>query len=410
MAKCKKMQAVNLACNFPLFTAYSAPMSCAHLGSVTYFSNLRAAISWLRGRLFNRPDTEAEQSLVRITITAIALLYIVTSEQASAATVQVLSFSLAGAVLILAHIAAYPRVSVARRLIALASDHGTCFILLFLNPIGFAFFLFTPLWTSSGFALRYGPMYGHIATAGAVVGMLLVGLFTEYWHNNQTQLYSWVLVFGLVPPYISFLGQRIEKASIRFRVEAERLAEAANRDPLTGLANRRAFESALDALRLMNDEPPAVGGGGSQQQRMMSALIYLDLDGFKAVNDRAGHGAGDALLCSVARTLVSNVRHGDMVARLGGDEFAALLHGFTDRSAVEAVAEKLLAALRTSSSCTANTQHVSASIGIVLLPSNAVDIPRADELLRRADEAMYRAKHRGKDNYEFASEQTRVRA
>ncbi len=163
----------------------------------------------------------------------------------------------------------------------------------------------------------------------------------------------------------------------------ERLRHLADHDPLTGLLNRRRFEHEL--RRELSRAARERSGG---------AMLSLDLDTFKAVNDSAGHAAGDTVLVEVARTLEDTLRESDVIARLGGDEFAVLLPG-ADVDAAGVAAEHLLEALRR---CRVEidgvTFKVGASIGGVTFPDDATE---AGELLTGADLAMYLAKQQGRD-------------
>ncbi|MER7900811.1 diguanylate cyclase [Streptomyces sp. NPDC096046] len=163
----------------------------------------------------------------------------------------------------------------------------------------------------------------------------------------------------------------------------EQLEHLAFHDALTGLPNRSLFaDRVAHALRkrTTHTAPPTV--------------LFVDLDGFKAVNDAAGHAAGDALLVHAARRLQASVRAEDTVARLGGDEFAALLEGEagTHPSRAKDVAERILSALTQPYRIAGNEARVSASIGMTI----ALPGVTPDELLRQADEAMYEAKRAGK--------------
>jgi diguanylate cyclase (GGDEF)-like protein len=159
-----------------------------------------------------------------------------------------------------------------------------------------------------------------------------------------------------------------------------RIEDVAFRDPLTRLPNRRAFD-----LRLRRTQTAAERAGRG------FAVLFLDLDGFKAINDLHGHATGDRVLETVAARLQATMRDGDIVARLGGDEFAVLLH------AVDEEAPALTIAMRVRATVTAPLNvggrlEVGCSIGVAVFP---VDAPDADDLLRRADRAMYDAKQSG---------------
>jgi diguanylate cyclase (GGDEF)-like protein len=119
------------------------------------------------------------------------------------------------------------------------------------------------------------------------------------------------------------------------------------------------------------------------------AVLYLDLDGFKAVNDRGGHEAGDRLLCDVAQRLQDGLRQGDLVARVGGDEFVVLLPGCRDTEAARAIAESLRARLSPPYTLPDGAFQLDASVGIACFPLDGSD---PDTLMAQADRAMYAAK------------------
>ncbi|MCP5158943.1 MAG: EAL domain-containing protein [Gammaproteobacteria bacterium] len=172
------------------------------------------------------------------------------------------------------------------------------------------------------------------------------------------------------------------------RKQAEgQLAYLANYDALTALPNRYLFQDRLEHALRQADR------NGSQL-----ALLFLDLDRFKAINDTFGHGVGDQLLKAAAQRLVGIVRNSDTVARLGGDEFTLLLENSIDGEEVSDVACKVLAALNQPFHLVGRELFVSASIGIALYPGDAGD---TDTLLKHADTAMYRAKEQGRAAYRF---------
>jgi diguanylate cyclase (GGDEF)-like protein len=167
--------------------------------------------------------------------------------------------------------------------------------------------------------------------------------------------------------------------AVRLRVALRHERELAGTDPLTGIANRRRFDEAVSAVLR------AMAGG-----RVPVTAVYLDLDGFKQVNDRLGHVAGDALLTLVATTLQRCVRKGDAVARLGGDEFAILLVD-ADPERAGALLARLQASLREA----LRPWPVTASIGAVSFTKPPRD---SIELLRRTDAVLYEVKRAGKDD------------
>lgn len=159
----------------------------------------------------------------------------------------------------------------------------------------------------------------------------------------------------------------------------------ANFDALSGLANRSRFEDRL-ALELKR----------AARHCKPLALLYLDLDGFKAVNDTFGHRAGDELLREAGRRLSAAVRETDTVARLGGDEFAIILAELGDPEAVDRLAETLLAEIARPYQLGADTARISVSVGIAFQPR---DGNTAVGLMHAADQAMYAAKARGKNRF-----------
>jgi diguanylate cyclase (GGDEF)-like protein len=130
------------------------------------------------------------------------------------------------------------------------------------------------------------------------------------------------------------------------------------------------------------------------------AVLFLDLDGFKAVNDKYGHRAGDQVLRETGRRLQDCVRHSDQVARLGGDEFIVLLNSIKKHSDAEVIAQKIVEIIHAPFPLENGASvQLSTSIGIAIYPGDAVN---ADELISRADEAMYAVKHREKNGYAFS--------
>ncbi|GAA3052601.1 EAL domain-containing protein [Kitasatospora albolonga] len=200
---------------------------------------------------------------------------------------------------------------------------------------------------------------------------------------------EWLHVESTVNRYRDGLILNSRDVTERVMLQAQ-LQHNAFHDPLTDLPNRALFTERLGA---------ALTGG---QEGETVAVLFLDLDGFKAVNDSAGHQVGDELLVQAARRLQGAVRAGDTVARFGGDEFAALVSGRLGRVQVQELADRLRSALSEPYWIGGAELGVAASIGIAFAsPSrdgrdHGQDGARADELMRDADLAMYRAKSEGK--------------
>jgi diguanylate cyclase (GGDEF)-like protein/PAS domain S-box-containing protein len=172
------------------------------------------------------------------------------------------------------------------------------------------------------------------------------------------------------------------------RLMSERMAHLARHDHLTGLANPVLLNERLDHVVSL-----------ARRHHKQAAVLFLDLDGFKAVNDAHGHDFGDEVLKRVAHRLETCVRESDTVCRRGGDEFVILLTEIECRRDAARVAEKVLAAIAAPHVIDGQAVRVSSSIGISLYPDDGDD---ADTLLRRADVAMYQAKAGSQDGYCFA--------
>jgi diguanylate cyclase (GGDEF)-like protein len=163
------------------------------------------------------------------------------------------------------------------------------------------------------------------------------------------------------------------------------LSELANNDALTGLPNRRLLEDRMaQALKEAN------------RAHQMVAVLFLDLDFFKAVNDTHGHLMGDQLLKQTAKRLTALLRAEDTVARIGGDEFVILLPQVMDEMQVKVTVEKILSRLIEPFAIADITLQVSASIGVALYPTHEEN---ADNLIKCADRAMYSAKRKGRNCY-----------
>lgn len=180
------------------------------------------------------------------------------------------------------------------------------------------------------------------------------------------------------------------------RENEERLINLASFDSLTGLPNRAVFHDRLEhAIHKVYREAGTL------------AVLFLDLDHFKHINDSLGHKAGDQLLCEVANRLQASIRECDTVARLGGDEFTVILEDVRSAQYVAKVADKILAAVSEAYQLDTTEVSVSPSIGISLYPADGRDM---DTLLRNADAAMYHAKGSGRNNFQFYSSEMNAKA
>ncbi len=174
----------------------------------------------------------------------------------------------------------------------------------------------------------------------------------------------------------------------RLRIRLVELEKSADTDPLVDVFNHRAFMRELSRAQAVN-----------ARYDIHSTVLFFDLNGFKSINDRYGHGVGDELLVKVGQILCSGIRHCDMVARLGGDEFGVLLFK-TDIEIARAKAASLAAEISgLEVPCKSGTVNVTASWGLASCDSEQT----AKQILARADRAMYAAKRQLKENIDFNS-------
>ena len=207
----------------------------------------------------------------------------------------------------------------------------------------------------------------------------LLGAFSMYCHHPREPVER---EFKLIE-----LTMRIASLAIERKQYGAYIRHIAHHDPLTGLPNRLLLE---DRLR------QAIAQANRRCGRV--ALLFIDLDHFKNINDALGHHIGDGLLQAVARRMERCLREGDSVARLGGDEFVVCISDMSQTCDAAAVAQKIQEELSRPFAIEGNSLLVGCSIGIALYPLDGTDV---EELMKAADAAMYEAKNKGRTNYQF---------
>ena len=230
------------------------------------------------------------------------------------------------------------------------------------------------------------------AAAVVALGDQLTPLAQEYAAAMSAAARRTSRLIGVIGALLTLLlaagGILISRRTLaRLQGAEQRLAQLAQYDALTGLANRTLFQDRL---------AQAIARAHRSERRI--ALLFLDLDRFKEINDSLGHEAGDRVLQEAAARLRQHLREGDSVARLGGDEFTVVLEDVESAEQVQGVAHKLLRAFAEPMAFAGRDLFVTLSMGIALYPADGAD---ADSLLKHADTAMYQAKSEGRDNFQF---------
>ena len=215
------------------------------------------------------------------------------------------------------------------------------------------------------------------------------------WHGdicNKAKDGSLYWVNSTIVPFLDERGIPVQYISIRTdisktKLDEETIRHQANYDPLTLLPNRRLLRDRLEQEIKM-----------AKRNSLPLALMFIDLDQFKDINDTLGHDMGDILLKEAAQRLSGCVRSADTIARMGGDEFTVIMGELDDLGSVERTAQKILRKLAEPFQLKGEVAYISASIGITLYPEDATDL---DELLKNSDQAMYAAKRQGRNCFSY---------
>lgn len=351
----------------------------------------RGLFAALRDRLAQRPDSEHAQAFIRLVIAIIGLLYVLfmnfTGKLASTQH-HIIFFLASYAVLAVAAlfvvILSAPQISPVRRLLGMICDlGGTSYFMHVMEGNGILFFP-VYLWVTIGNGLRYGLRYLYLAMTISITGFMIVISQSDYWKEQWG--FSIGLVVGLValPLYFSTLLKQLNRQHDELKKLYEQMAKYATQDSLTNLPNRKHFHDQLEK---------AIASSG--QDKRTFTLLYLDLDGFKAINDALGHAVGDQLIESTARRIEQCVRKDDMVARVGGDEFVVLLRDVASHD-VSKIAEKIIENTSKPLALADKTLSITTSIGVATYPQDGADV---NTLIHSADSAMYEAKRNGKNGY-----------
>ncbi len=338
-------------------------------------------IASYRTRVRRRPDSEHTQALLRIVIIGLVLgNTALIGEDATAYTAMWVSGLCSGvfSVLLFARVLMRPHASHRRRLAGAIHDNMCGTIWLYCAGPAGALALFVYPFVTVGNGFRFGVRYlAYSGVLGAIGIAYLVGM-ADGWAPHATIGWGVFLSHLMVTLYTGILLRRLHAT----QGQLEHLAAC---DALTGLPNRRFFMDRLSEMVTHDDRE--------------MACLYLDLDGFKAVNDRCGHQTGDELLQLAAREVSKCIRATDVLARLGGDEFTVVLTVPVSREHAREVASRIIRAVEAIRVVDGRAIEISVSIGISFSPAAHGRQITCEDLLKGADEAMYTAKRSGRGNY-----------
>lgn len=344
----------------------------------------------LRERLAQRSDSEHAQALIRIVIGSLGLSYVLFVNVSGdlAADQQYLLFVASFFVLvatgILALVVIWPQISPPRRFLGMVLDFGvTSYFMYVMQDKGILFFPIY-LWVIVGNGLRYGTRYLYLAMVISLISFTVILSSSAYWRAQWSFSVGLLISLVALPLYFSSLLKQLNDQHNELKKLYEQMARHATHDSLTGLPNRKYFHDHLSEMIT-----------SAERDKKTFAVLYLDLDGFKAINDALGHAAGDQIIESTARRLEQCIRKGDMVARVGGDEFIVLLREITSYDVYE-VADKIIKSLSEPFISTTSALYITTSIGVAMYPQDGAE---ANVLINNADSAMYEAKRDGKNGY-----------
>jgi len=245
-------------------------------------------------------------------------------------------------------------------------------------------FYFLYLWIIVGNGMRFGVQSLMEVMTMGVVGFSIVFVTSEYWQQNIPAGTGLLLGIIILPSFYMVLIKRLYALNEKLQIELNNARYVAIHDGMTNLLNREYFFQRVKEKMIE-----------AQRYKEKFAVIFIDLDGFKAINDTFGHHIGDKLLKVTANRIRLVARKSDLVARLGGDEFALILHE-TNGDEIDMFASRLLTQIE-KVLLIENTQlNITASIGISLFPDHG---DMADLLVKAADKAMYQSKRSGKNQF-----------
>jgi diguanylate cyclase (GGDEF)-like protein len=327
---------------------------------------------------------EKEQALLRVSLGSVVLLvYLTASAVYSSHTVHATLLAVAAYVMFggATYIAAIvtPAPSLLRLTFTTFADQAIAIAAMAVGGPAALPLLWVIFWLLVGAGCRYGQRMLGLSCGVALVGLVCLMRWQPWWHANITAGLGVTFSVAAISVYLAAHVYRLERQAVT--------------DPLTGLYNRVQLEQAIGGLLLTRSVDAS-----------RAALLLVNLDGFKEVNDSFGHAIGDELLRSFATALVRRMRRGDTLARLGGDEFVVLAHHVYDRKDALIVADSIHSIVGNLHTVGGYPVTVSCSIGVCLLTEGTGSrYLNARTLIRAVDSAIYRAKSRGMGKTEFVN-------
>jgi diguanylate cyclase (GGDEF)-like protein len=348
----------------------------------------------LTGILPRERRTERFQALTRLAVASLIAGYVLLARVRGAGS----PFSSASAILALGYaclcllnyatILRWPQPWILRRCALIATDVGAVSSMLYLSGEAGAFLYPLYLWVIVGNGLRFGVPYLAFALVLSLAGFGLVGYAAPFWSEHAHLSVALLVGIGTLPLFYATLLREIEHANKDLAALAEKASHAASHDPLTGLANRRVFFDRLQhTIEIARRHGTLVG------------VVFIDLDGFKYVNDTFGHAAGDELLRQIAQRLDTTLRRADTVARYGGDEFVVLLEDLRDDRDLKSAVRRAASVFAKPYLLNGEQYRTRGSVGVSVFPRDGED---AQTLVQRADRAMYEAKKLGEHQFDVS--------
>lgn len=332
--------------------------------------------------------SEQSQSIARLLIGSVVTVYLWASALDSTAVraAWYCLLFLGGAVALHLHILWRPAPSVIRRVLAIGSDLSATSLVLHLTGVYGTALYPIYLWVIVGNGLRFGIPYLFMALAMGVCGFVLVMVYTPFWQQNPTIAIGLLIGMMVLPLFYASVLSELQASNAKLARQIEETAFAATHDALTGLPNRHLFQDRLNQQIKL-----------AQRQRAKLAVVFVDIDKFKHINDNYGHQAGDQVLQEVGRRLRNSARAADTVARLGGDEFVLLVNDISCQGAIVEVARRLMVAFSAPFPIPGGSLAVTGSMGCSIYPDVSDNL---DDLIRHADQAMYQIKRAGGSGFQ----------